>query len=123
MNIGDRIKAVRKENSLNQTDFGKRLEIAAASISKIEKGINNPSEQTLKLICREFAISYDWLKNGVEPMKMPAEEAALDSIERIMTGDNEFVKSVFRELADLPSEAWEEIESFMNRFMATKKGR
>lgn len=121
--IGDRIKTVRKDLGLTQREMAEKLGIAPNSLAQNESGSRNPSEQTLKLICREFSISYDWLKNGVEPMKMPAEEAALDSIERIMTGDNEFVKSVFRELADLPAEAWEEIESFMNRFMATKKGR
>ena len=121
--IGDRIKTVRKDLGLTQREMAEKLGIAPNSLAQNESGSRNPSEQTLKLICREFAISYDWLKNGVEPMKMPAEEAALDSIERIMTGNNEFVKSVFRELADLPAEAWEEIESFINRFMATKKGR
>lgn len=121
--MNERIKLIRKDFKLTQTAFAERLGIKQNTVAQLEKGNRNPSEQLIKSICREFAISYDWLKNGVEPMKMPAEEAALDSIERIMTGDNEFVKSVFRELADLPPEAWEEIESFMNRFMATKKGR
>lgn len=121
--MNDRILAVRKSLGISQDAFGKKLGVTGATISRLESGDRQPTEAIIKLICREFSISYDWLKNGVEPMKMPAEEAALDSIERIMTGNNEFVKSVFRELADLPAEAWEEIESFMNRFMATKKGR
>ena len=54
--IGNRVKEVRLSAGLNQTDFGEKIGVAAASVSKIEKGINNPSGQTVELICSKFNI-------------------------------------------------------------------
>ena len=33
-------------------------------VNNIEKGVNNPSERTIKLICKEFNVNQDWLANG-----------------------------------------------------------
>lgn len=63
--IGERIKYIRKDkNKLTLDVFGKRVGISAASISALELGKNNPSEQTIKLICREFGVNEIWLRTG-----------------------------------------------------------
>ncbi len=117
MDIRERIKGIREDLNLTQTEMGERLGVQKSAISKMEKGENGVTEQTIKLICREFSINPDWLKNGVEPMKMPANEADMGKMERIMYGDNEFVKSVFRGLADLPVEAWKDIEAWLDKYI------
>ena len=116
-----RIKQVRKEAQLSQEAFGKCIGITGASVSRLESGENSPSEQTLRLICREFGISYPWLKHGAEPMKMPAQEVDMGKLERIMNGDNTFAKFVFRYLADLPEASWRELETLAERFVEEKK--
>lgn len=64
--IGDRIKYVRKEilKNKSQKDFGDMIGLKANSVSCIETGTNNPTEQTIKAICREFGINKDWLLTG-----------------------------------------------------------
>gem|GEM_PF-4270790 len=52
-------------------------------------------------------------------MSVPDEAVALNQMDRIMNGDNEFMKSVFRELANLPADAWKEINAFVDRLNAT----
>jgi Predicted transcriptional regulator len=64
MDLNERIKMIRKMNCLSQDDFGKYLKITKASISRLESGINNPSEQTIALICSEFNINEHWLRTG-----------------------------------------------------------
>lgn len=39
------------------------------SVSKLENGINNPSNQTILSICREFGINEIWLRTGEGEMK------------------------------------------------------
>lgn len=63
--IGDRIFFLRKQLNLSQGAFGEKIGIKKASMSSIEKNKSNPSTQTIKLICIEFNVSYDWLADGV----------------------------------------------------------
>ena len=71
MTIGERIKEVRKSNNLTLEKFGAAIQIKAQSVSLIEKGINNPSKQTITLICREFGIREEWLRDGKGDMREP----------------------------------------------------
>lgn len=63
MTLGERINFVRKDNKLNQKDFAKLLGISQTHVSKIEHGIENPSETLLLFISYKFAVNIDWLKN------------------------------------------------------------
>ena len=69
MTIGDRIKKVRKEFKKSQEEFGAIIRIGKTSVSKLENGENNPSGQTIVLICKEFGINEEWLRCGKEPMR------------------------------------------------------
>lgn len=44
----------------------------------IEKGKNNPSEQTIKLICKEFNVSYAWLIDGVGDIFIETDDLFID---------------------------------------------
>lgn len=61
----DRIKAVREYYHLTMEAFGSRIGIKKSSVSLLESGKNEPSERTIKAICREFGISEPWLRDGV----------------------------------------------------------
>lgn len=60
----DRIKLIREQNKLSQEDFGNKIKIKRSAVSKIESGLNNPSNQTIALICSEFSINENWLRTG-----------------------------------------------------------
>jgi transcriptional regulator with XRE-family HTH domain len=123
LEIKDRIKVVRKTIGITQADFGKQIGITDASVSRLESGENNPSEQTIKLICREFGVSYDWLKNGIEPMMVPKEYLDRAKVENRLEGSNEFVKQIFYGLADMPDEWWEMAERVLRDALEAKKDR
>ena len=53
---GAKIKEIRQKNGLSQQEFGSRLGVSHAHISKIESGKENPSETLLKLIGYEFGM-------------------------------------------------------------------
>lgn len=62
MTLGERIKVVRKNNNLNQNQFACLLGISQTHVSKIESGVENPSETLLLFISYKFAVNIQWLK-------------------------------------------------------------
>ena len=70
MEIGIRIKMIRKEANLTQGEFGSRIGISLSGVSSLEVGKNTPSEQTIRAICSEFNINRDWLVDGIGEMKV-----------------------------------------------------
>jgi len=76
MNI--RFKLIRKTLNLKQEEMGNKLGVTKATISRLEKGINNFTEQMIKSICREFNVNEEWLRNGTEPMFIEPDTFSLD---------------------------------------------
>ena len=61
MTEGIRINKIRKSLSLTLEKFGERLGVTKTTISRIEKGERNCTDQMIKSICREFNINEEWL--------------------------------------------------------------
>ena len=117
----ERIKLIRQSLGLTQDEFASRIGISRSALSLLESGKNNPSERTVMLICREFGVNLDYLLHGTSPMFAPKEATALDRIDQLLTGGNEFVKAVFIELADLSDEEWQVLHDFVQRVMERTK--
>lgn len=116
MNIGERIKEVRKAASMNQADFGKAIGVGLSAVSAIEIGKNNPSEQTIRAICQEFGIRRGWLEHDEGPMKRePADDDEL--IDEVLAGEDEFIKAVIRGIARTPG-GWEKMRDVFNAIQA-----
>lgn len=56
--------------NLTLEKFGERIGITTASLSNIENGKTNPSDQTIRSICREFGVNELWLRHGDEGGEM-----------------------------------------------------
>lgn len=78
--IGARIKIARKEVGLSQAEFGRRVGVTNAHISKIESGKDQPSESLLKVIAYEYGFALSWLKTGAVP-KYSVKEATVKLIQ------------------------------------------
>ena len=67
--MNERIKQLRKELKLNQTDFGARIGATQAMITSYETGRVVPDNAMRLLICTEFNVRREWLELGLEPMR------------------------------------------------------
>ena len=63
----DRIKAIRKENNLTQSEFGERIGVKGNTITNYENDMRNPSDAIIFSICREFNVNENWLRYGKGP--------------------------------------------------------
>lgn len=80
MNTGERIKKLRKTLDLTQQKFGERLGIKGNTVAQYELGRSNPVDSVFSLICREFNVNEEWLRNGEGEMFNPAPSDVLDQL-------------------------------------------
>lgn len=96
----DRIKLIREQNKLSQEDFGNKIKIKRSAVSKIESGLNNPSDQTIALICSEFSINENWLRTGEgEMFTLQEDEEAAYVAELLDDTDNplyDLIKAIMK---------------------------
>lgn len=122
--MNERIKKLRQELGLSQEEFGRRIGLLSkASVSKIEKGTNGTTEQTLRSICRVYGASYLWLTTGEGPMfEDGGDDAALHvMIDQIMASENNRVKQVFKSLGCFTVEDWKQIDQLLDKLLSGMK--
>lgn len=103
MTIGERIKTLRKELGLTLEKLGEKLGVTKSSLSMIENGKANPGEQTILLVCREFNVNEEWLRNGTgEMFNTSSGNQALDELRKEFNLDDFSIKLIkaFSELTD-----------------------
>ena len=120
----DRIKAVRKAKQLSQTEFAKKLSVSRSAVSKMESGENFPSEQTIKLICREFCANEEWLRNGTGEMflKLTKDEEIANMLGEIHNDSgNHFKRRLVAALAKLNESDWDSLEKLVDEIVKQKE--
>lgn len=78
--MNERIKKIRKFFELTQTEFAERIGSVQNTITGYESGRRSPSNQVIALICREFGVNEEWLRNGVGEMFAPDPGNELDAL-------------------------------------------
>ena len=119
----DRFKELRENLSLTQQKFADRLDISRNFVAQIEMGNKIPSERTIKDICREFKVNYEWLTEGTGEMfiqnKRKSEIA--DFVGSVLNGEADSFKIRLVEiLANLNESEWETLQKLANA-LADKK--
>lgn len=124
MTTGERIKNVRKAKGLTLTEFGAKIGITAASISSIELGKSNPSEQTLLSICREFDVNDYWLRNGGDDADMFNRHERDEELSKffgsiIKSGTDDSRRRLITALSKLGPEEWKVLNEIANKMYET----
>ena len=72
MEIGSRIRDIRKKNSMTQDDFATVFGVTRQTVSHWENGRNYPDMEVLKAISDRFNVSFDeLLKDDNELVNYP----------------------------------------------------
>lgn len=100
--MNERIKELRKALGLTLEEFGSRIGMGKSSVSKIEKGLNGTTDQTIRSICREFNVNETWLRTGDGDMFDQDQPSILSRLadEYKLTAREQSALSAFLELSD-----------------------
>ncbi|MCP1312599.1 helix-turn-helix domain-containing protein [Paenibacillus tyrfis] len=61
MQLGEKIKYIRKTNQMNQKEFADRIGVSQGTLSDIERGNGFPSYETILALKKAFKCDLNWL--------------------------------------------------------------
>lgn len=111
--MNERLKKLRKALDLTQQEFADRIGSKRNTVAKYETEANTPSAAVVSLICREFNVNEDWLRNGVGDMFLPTYRNAdiAKLTKQLLNEESDSFKNRFVSmLANLTIEEWEFLE-------------
>ena len=115
MTQGERIREVRKALGLTLEKFGEKIGMKKNSVSQLENGKNSVTEQVVKAICREYNVDYMWLTTGDGEMFIDTDDDFIERIDRIMEGEDEARKSLFKFMLELSDEDIAALDRLMKK--------
>lgn len=116
MTNGERVNEVRKSLGLTLEKFGEKLGVTKTTISRIEKGVNNLTDQMAISICREYNVNYDYLMYGEGEMFDDLPQTIVDEL-CVQYDLNDFDKALVEMYVSLPAGSRERIKEYMKQLV------
>lgn len=90
----NRIKKIRTDKGYSQQAFADELKISRSAVCKLESGENNPSEQTVELLCKNFKVNREWLLHDKGDPYKSKKGAFSELLSDLEDTDDEFIKDL-----------------------------
>ncbi|MBE6691885.1 MAG: helix-turn-helix transcriptional regulator [Ruminococcaceae bacterium] len=71
LTFGEKLRYLREEQELNQTELGKKLGITQRKLSYLECGKCEPNVDDIRAVCNFFKISADYMLDIPQNLKYP----------------------------------------------------
>ena len=111
--MNERIRKLRKHLDMTQKEFGDRIGVKQNTVAQYEMGRNVPIDSVISLICREFNVSEEWLRNGIGEMfiELDKEDLLMEWAGRVLGSESDsFKKKFIKMLMSLSEDEWEFLE-------------
>lgn len=107
--FAERLRTLRKERNLSQTELGELVDLHYTHIGRYERGSSRPAADALNRLAQALGVSGDYLLGGTN------EHAAVASFK-----DRELMQQ-FQEIEQLDEEDKRVVKVFLNAFLAKRK--
>ncbi len=121
-----RIKELRKKLRLTQQSFADTLGMKQNTIASYEIGRIEPSDPTIKHICKEFNVNETWLRTGEGEMftLRTRREAVQDFVDHLdVLPDDDFKVRLISTLAELDEKYWVMLADIAKKLSGQKEER
>ncbi|RDY27507.1 helix-turn-helix domain-containing protein [Lachnotalea glycerini] len=122
--MNTRIKDIRKTLDMSQDAFAQRIGMKGSSISLLESGGRNITEQVIKLICKEFNVNEDWLRTGAggdDNMFLPKDMSLYLNMGKLAESDNQFKKFCVDTIMNMPDDFFDYLYKEFEKYDKKKK--
>jgi transcriptional regulator with XRE-family HTH domain len=121
--VNERIAILVENSKLSKTEFGKRINVTPAYISKLVR-TGTPSDSTIADICRVYNVNEQWLRTGDGEMYTPmARDTEISEFfGDLMKGvEPTFKRRFVAALTRLDESQWEILEKLCQEMMDEEK--
>ena len=80
--MNERIRVIRKQFNISQTEFGKRIGVSLGVIKNLEQGKTTLTSPLFELLCSIYHVNPDWLLNGEGEMFLPIDNSPLRDLQK-----------------------------------------
>lgn len=111
--MNTRIEIVRKHIGLSRAAFGNRIGVSGDVINNLERGRVEIKDHIIKLICKEFNVREEWLRDGTGEMfiELDKEDMLMEWAGRVLGSETSaFKKKFVKMLMSLSEDEWEFLE-------------
>lgn len=122
--MNERIKEIRNALKMTQQEFAERIKIKRNTVATYEMGRSIPSDSAIALICKEFSVNEEWLRNGNGEMFIPVSKSEQISkmISEVLKSDEDsFKRRLINALANLDDSGWDSLEKLIDMISENKK--
>ena len=103
--MNERIKQIRKLSNLTQQEFADKIKVKRNTVATYEMGRSIPSDSAIALICREFNVNENWLRNGEGPIYRERDGSFTEMLSDIDDSDDDFIKNIIKIYMELDEDS------------------
>lgn len=119
MGIEERIKLLRLDLGLNQTDFAQKTNISRSMVAAIELGTREVKDIHIAQICSAFNVSETWLRTGEGSMYNENDATLIDQLCKAYNLDS-YGREMLEVFVELPNEQRRIFLDFFHTFVAPR---
>ena len=124
--MNERLKTLRNNLNLTQQAFADRLNVSRNNIAGYETGKSSPGDAVVSLICKEFNVREEWLRNGAGEIfnPVPEEDEVALYVGELLQPDNPFselIVEIMRTYSQLDAKSQDVLKEFSNKLMNNLK--
>lgn len=114
--MNERLKELRKEHlHLTLEKFGEPLGVKHNTVSQLESGKNNLTDQMILAICRTYNVNEEWLRNGTGPVFHEQPEDDELGVALAFAANDPYIRSILIEYARLDKDLQKAFKDYLKR--------
>lgn len=119
--MNERIKNIRNYHKMTQQEFADKIKVKRNTVATYEMGRSIPSDSAIALICREFNVNEEWLRNGTGEMFQKKDYSFTELLSELDDSDDDFIKNFIKSYMALDENSKEAIRKMANRMSENYK--
>lgn len=115
MTTGERIKVIRKDQRMSQSEFAKEIAVSTTTVCQLEVGKYNVSRSTKHIICTRFRVNPEWLDTGEGEMYLSADssEDIVPELVEILNDNKSLFRAVKYATRMFDENDWKKLNAFI----------
>ena len=116
MTTGERIKMIRSEQNMSQSEFAKEISVSTTTVCQLEVGKYNIARTTKKILCDRFKVNPVWLETGEgdKYISTSTAEGLVPEIVSILNNNKSILNAVAQATKIFSLDDWKKLNDYIS---------